>query len=130
MTSDSSWRREAAVGILADLRRTDPRLLLGGQDIERLAPAVECWLERGARPFAVTAALTAHLPSEPSNPAGLLAHRLTVQMPPAQAPTPRAPAFVPPHPFQNCTDESCGLAFRALEPGLCGECRAAGATVA
>ncbi|MFI9060366.1 helix-turn-helix domain-containing protein [Streptomyces sp. NPDC053429] len=63
-------------------------------------------------------------PVNPDNPAGLLARRLTVQLPPPLAETPRAPAFVPPDPFQTCTEETCGLAFRAPEPGLCGECRA------
>lgn len=121
---DNPWRREAAVGILAELRRLDSRLLLGRQDIERLAPAVEAWLERGARPFGITAALMANLPPQPRNPAGLIAYRLTAQLPPALAETPRAEAPVPPDPFQNCTDETCGLAFRAQEPGLCGECLA------
>ncbi|MGW7102526.1 helix-turn-helix domain-containing protein [Streptomyces sp. NPDC054838] len=121
---DNPWRRDAAVAILTDLRRVDSRLLLGRQDIERLAPAVEAWLERAARPVGITAALTANLPAQLRNPGGLVARRLTVQLPPALAETPRAPAFVPPDPFQTCTDDTCGLAFRAPEPGLCGECRA------
>ncbi|MFF1559009.1 hypothetical protein [Streptomyces sp. NPDC058279] len=127
---DNPWRRDAAVSVLTDLRCEDPRLLLGRQDIERLAPAVEAWLERGARPDGITAVLTANLSPRPRNPAGLLAYRLTVQLPPALAATPRPEAHVPPDPFQNCTDETSGLAFRALEPGLCGECLADAADAA
>ncbi|MFC6984048.1 helix-turn-helix domain-containing protein [Streptomyces cirratus] len=121
---DNPWRHEAAVTVLTDLRRLDSRLLLGRQDIECLAPAVEAWLERGARPGGITAALTANLPPQPRNPAGLVAYRLTAQLPPTLAHLPRPAAHVPPDPFQTCEDETCGLAFRSREPGLCGECRA------
>ncbi|MBT2402487.1 MULTISPECIES: helix-turn-helix domain-containing protein [unclassified Streptomyces] len=124
---DNHWRRAAAITVLGDLRRLDSRLVLGQQDIDRLAPAVEAWLERGVSPGAVGAALTANLPSPPRNPAGLVAHRLTEQLPPALPATPRAPAYVPPHPFQTCEAESCGLAFRSPAPGLCGGCREAAA---
>ena len=44
--------------------------------VDRLAPGVEAWLERGASPQAVTAALTSNLPAQPRNPAGHIAHRL------------------------------------------------------
>ncbi|THA56360.1 helix-turn-helix domain-containing protein [Streptomyces sp. A1136] len=124
LNRDNPWRHEAAVTVLTDLRRLDSRLLLGRQDIERLAPAVEAWLERGARPGGITAALTANLPPQPRNPAGLVAYRLAAQLPPALADVPRPAAHVPPDPFQTCEDEACGLAFRSREPGLCGECRA------
>ncbi|MGW6972962.1 helix-turn-helix domain-containing protein [Streptomyces sp. NPDC054952] len=122
---DNPWRRDAATAILTDLRRADARLLLGRQDIERLTPAVEAWLERGARPAGILAVLTANLPPQLRNPAGLIAHRLTAQLPPALPDEgPRAPAHVPPDPFQTCEDDACGLAFRSPVPGLCGECRA------
>ncbi|MFF3427446.1 helix-turn-helix domain-containing protein [Streptomyces sp. NPDC002602] len=122
---DNPWRRDAATAVLTDLRRADARLLLGRQDIERLTPAVEAWLERGARPAGILAALTANLPAQPRNPAGLIAHRLTAQLPPALPDEgPRAPAHVPPDPFQTCDNDDCGLAFRSPVPGLCGECRA------
>lgn len=118
---DNPWRRVAATTVLSDLRRLDSRLVLGQQDIDRLAPAVEAWLERGVGPAAITAALTANLPPQPHNPAGLVAYRLTVQLPPELAPVaPRAP-YVPPDPFQTC--DKCDLAFRAPAPGHCGVCR-------
>ncbi|MGW0394226.1 helix-turn-helix domain-containing protein [Streptomyces sp. NPDC003042] len=117
------WRSLAATEILRELRRVDSRLTLGTQDIERLAPAVEAWLERGVRPAAITTALASNLPPQPHNPAGLVAYRLTVQLPPELADVPRQAPYVPPDPFQTCQDEECGLAFRAPEPGLCGECR-------
>ncbi|MFE2526150.1 helix-turn-helix domain-containing protein [Streptomyces sp. NPDC059382] len=122
---DNPWRRDAATAVLTDLRHADARLLLGRQDIERLTPAVEAWLERGARPAGILAVLTANLPPQLRNPAGLIAHRLTAQLPPALPDEgPRAPAHVPPDPFQTCEDDACGLAFRSPAPGLCGECRA------
>ncbi|MFD9336001.1 helix-turn-helix domain-containing protein [Streptomyces sp. NPDC060028] len=115
------WRTLAARELLAELRRIDSRLLLSARDIERLTPAVEAWLERGASPAAITAALTANLPPQPRNPAGLLAHRLTAQLPPELLPVPVRPAYVPPDPFQTC--EKCDLAFRAPTPGHCRDCR-------
>ncbi|MFD9355839.1 hypothetical protein [Streptomyces sp. NPDC060031] len=115
------WRSLAAGELLAELRRIDSRLLLGARDIERLTPAVEAWLERGASPAAVTAALTSNLPPQPRNPAGLIAHRLTAQLPPGLLPVPVRPAYVPPDPFQTC--ERCDLAFRAPAPGHCRDCR-------
>ncbi|MER5929833.1 helix-turn-helix domain-containing protein [Streptomyces sp. NPDC002054] len=117
-------RRRAAEGLLARLRRVDPRLLLGARDIEWLAPGVEAWFERGATADAVTVALTANLLPQPRNPAGLIAHRLTVQLPPGLPPSPRAAPFVPPDPMQNC--DHCDRGFRAPAPGRCGDCRTGG----
>ncbi|MFE5540562.1 helix-turn-helix domain-containing protein [Streptomyces sp. NPDC056492] len=121
---DNPARRRLAEEILAELRRVDPRLLLGERDIQRLAGAVEAWLERGATHQAVTSALTANLPDHPRNPAGLIAHRLTAQLPPDLAPRPRRAPFVPPDPFQSC--EKCDLAFRAPAPGTCPGCTRTG----
>ncbi|MGW7459582.1 helix-turn-helix domain-containing protein [Streptomyces sp. NPDC054797] len=114
------FRRQVAAALLTELRRFDHRLLLGAEDIDRLAPAVEAWLERGARPESVLAVLTANPPPQIRNPAGLIAHRLTAQLPPPLEPVPRAPAFVPPDPFQTC--QTCDLAFRAPAPGHCQSC--------
>lgn len=111
-------RHRAATALLADLRRDDPRLLLAERDVHRLAPGVAAWLERGAGPDAVRAALAANLPEQPRHPAALLAHRLTTLMPP---PLPAAPKVVRPDPFQTCED--CDRAFRAPEPGRCRDCR-------
>ncbi|WP_329313946.1 hypothetical protein OG723_18880 [Streptomyces sp. NBC_01278] len=119
--ADNPARRQLAEELLAELRRADPRLLLGARDVQRLAGGVEAWLERGATHQAVTSALTANLPDHPRNPAGLIAHRLTVQLPPLLAPPPHRDPFVPPDPFQTC--ETCDRAFRAPTPGTCKGCR-------
>ncbi|MER7461664.1 helix-turn-helix domain-containing protein [Streptomyces sp. NPDC097981] len=118
---DNPARRQLAEELLAELRRADPRLLLGARDVQRLAGGVEAWLERGATHQAVTTALTANLPDHPRNPAGLIAHRLAVQLPPLLAPLPSRAPFVPPDPFQTC--EKCDLAFRSPTPGTCNGCR-------
>ncbi|MEV0415250.1 helix-turn-helix domain-containing protein [Streptomyces sp. NPDC050448] len=118
---DNPARRQLAEELLAELRRADPRLLLGARDIQRLAGGVEAWLERGATHQAVTSALTANLPDHPRNPAGLIAHRLTTQLPPGLAPPARREHFVPPDPFQAC--DKCDRAFRNPVPGTCKGCR-------
>ncbi|WP_445526476.1 helix-turn-helix domain-containing protein [Streptomyces cyslabdanicus] len=113
---------KAAADLLADLRRRDSRLLLSACDAAHLAPGVAAWLEREVSPAAVRHALTADLPSEGlRRPAAVLAHRLTVQLPPL-LPF-RAPAAPPParHPLQTC--EGCDRAFRAPDPGRCRDCR-------
>ncbi|MFB6842102.1 helix-turn-helix domain-containing protein [Streptomyces sp. NPDC056361] len=109
-----------AVGVLCDLRRTDPRLLISATDAEHLAPGVVTWLERDFTPESVHRALTTTLPPEPLHrPAALLAHRLAAQLPPL-------PPFRPPrdpatrHPLQNC--DICDRAYRGPEPGTCAGC--------
>ncbi|MBD0841176.1 helix-turn-helix domain-containing protein [Streptomyces sp. TRM68416] len=110
---------QAAVDVLAGLRRHDPRLLLSAADAEHLAPGVAAWLEREFTPAAVARALTENLPPEPlTRPAALLAHRLTAQLPP---PPPFQPPSDPRHPLQNC--DGCDRAFRAPAPGRCRDCR-------
>ncbi|MER5617218.1 helix-turn-helix domain-containing protein [Streptomyces sp. NPDC002215] len=114
-------RHRTALDLLADLRRHEPRLLLGEADICRLAPAVAAWFERDAHPDVVRRTLVADLPEPLIRPAGLLAHRLTALLPP---PLPTAPAEEPAprrDPLQNC--DGCDRAFRAPEPGHCRECR-------
>ncbi|MFF7500251.1 helix-turn-helix domain-containing protein [Streptomyces lavendulae] len=115
-----SPRRQAAMTLLARLRRIDHRLLLGQRDIERLAGDVEVWLERGASMDAITTALTARIPHPLTNPAGLIAHRLKAQLPPILEPESRRAAPVRPHPMQNCT--RCDRGFRGPAPGTCGGC--------
>ncbi|WP_406425150.1 helix-turn-helix domain-containing protein [Streptomyces sp. NBC_00873] len=114
-------RHRAAIDLLAGLRRHEPRLLLTGSDIHRLAPAVAAWLERDAHPDAVRRALTTNLPGPLEHPAGLLAHRLTAHLPPP-LPVASAPVTAPgPHPLQDC--DGCDRPFRAPEPGRCRDCR-------
>ncbi|THA37779.1 hypothetical protein [Streptomyces sp. A1547] len=68
----------------------------------------------------MTSALTANLPGNPRNPAGLIAHRLTAQLPPSLPPLARRTQFVPPDAFQTC--EKCDRVFRAPTPGTCKGC--------
>ncbi|MFF8533539.1 helix-turn-helix domain-containing protein [Streptomyces sp. NPDC015532] len=112
-------RHLTATVLLASLHREDPRLLLSERDVNRLAPAVSAWLERGVAPGAVRATLTSGLPREPlRHPAGVMSHRLTESLPPR---TPTVPVTARPHPLQNC--DGCDRAFRASEPGRCARCR-------
>ncbi|MET9695655.1 helix-turn-helix domain-containing protein [Streptomyces sp. NPDC006529] len=124
----SPARREAAARILVALRAVDPRLLLGTRDIERFVPATEAWLERGAAPDAVIAALSGDLPPHPRNPAGLVAYRLAVRIPPERVPAAAGPFPVRPpgpEPLRNC--DHCDRAYRGPEPGCCDGCRSSGA---
>ncbi|WP_308407373.1 helix-turn-helix domain-containing protein [Streptomyces platensis] len=118
-----------ARALLVSLRRTDDRLTLPERDVRRLAPAVAAWFENGATTEAVHRTLTADLPPDLKNPAGLLAHRLRELLPP---PLPAGPETPPgpdrgedrssrPAPFQTC--DGCERAFRGREPGLCRDCR-------
>ncbi|MFJ4581606.1 helix-turn-helix domain-containing protein [Streptomyces echinatus] len=114
---------EAATGLLADLHRHDPRLLLSARDTAHLAPGVAAWLERDVAPAAVRRALTADLPPQGvRRPAALLAHRLAAQLPPP--PPFRVPAAPQPprYPMRNC--DGCDRAFRSPDPVTrCRDCR-------
>ncbi|MEU5300747.1 helix-turn-helix domain-containing protein [Streptomyces noursei] len=121
----SSQHLTTATALLANLRRDDARLLLPVRDIDRLAPGVAAWLERGVSPEDVRRALSADLPVPVRNPAGLVAHRLTALLPPPLPETPPSPPPEPtapgPAPFQTC--DGCERAFRGREAGLCRDCR-------
>jgi hypothetical protein len=127
--SASGEHRTTARSLLVSLRRTDDRLTLPERDVRRLAPSVTAWFENGASAAAVRRTLTAGLPPDLKNPAGLLAHRLRELLPP---PLPAGPETPPdpdrgegrrprPAPFQTC--DGCERAFRGREPGLCRDCR-------
>ncbi|MEW2059726.1 hypothetical protein AB0899_02950 [Streptomyces sp. NPDC007002] len=105
----------AAAGLLAGLHRTAPPFLLSEEDVRGLVPGVAAWLERGARPDAVRAAITDDPPVPLRHPAKLLRHRLATLIPPPP------PAAVPVVPLQNCDD--CDRAFRSSVPGRCRGCR-------
>ncbi|MGW1297990.1 hypothetical protein [Streptomyces sp. NPDC002533] len=107
----------AAADLLSGLPRTAPLFLLSEEDVRGLVPGVAAWLERGARPDAVRAALTDDPPVPLQHPAKLLRHRLIALLPPP------LPAAVPVVPLQNCDD--CDRAFRSSVPGCCRECREA-----
>ncbi|MBK0374960.1 hypothetical protein I3215_18980 [Streptomyces sp. RB110-1] len=107
-----------AVRLLARLHDTAPRFVLSGQDVERLAPGVAAWLERGVRPDAVRAALTDDPPVPLRHPAKLLRHRLIALLPPP------LPAAAPVVPLQNC--DGCDRAFRSAVPGECRGCAETG----
>ncbi|ALO95953.1 DNA-binding protein [Streptomyces hygroscopicus subsp. limoneus] len=114
---------EAATGLLADLHRHDPRLLLSARDAAHLAPGVAAWLERDVAPAAVRRALTADLPPEGVRcPAALLAHRLTAQLPPPPPFRERVAPQPPRYPMRNC--DGCDRGFRSPDPGArCRDCR-------
>ncbi|MFE6697381.1 hypothetical protein [Streptomyces sp. NPDC057718] len=104
----------AAADLLAGLPRVAPAFLLSEEDVRGLVPGVAAWLERGARPDAVRAAITDDPPVPLRHPAKLLRHRLAALLPPP------LPAAVPAVPLQNCDD--CDRAFRSSVPGCCGGC--------
>ncbi|MFF8443040.1 hypothetical protein ACF07U_19515 [Streptomyces californicus] len=106
-----------AVRLLARLHVTAPRFVLSEQDVERLAPGVAAWLERGVRPDAVRAALTDDPPVPLRHPAKLLRHRLIALLPPAP------PAAAPVVPLQNC--DGCDRSFRSAGHDRCRDCREA-----
>jgi hypothetical protein len=116
---------EEAVTLLAGLRRTDERLTLSLRDVNRLAPSVVDWLERGTTPAAVHRTLTADLPVPMKHPAGVIAYRLRELLPPPlpvlPAPPPATSGAHRPPPFQDC--DGCERVFRAPEPGRCRDCR-------
>ncbi|WP_282697555.1 helix-turn-helix domain-containing protein [Streptomyces sp. CC208A] len=110
---------ELALGVVAALRREDPRLLVSAAEAEHLAPGVAAWIERDLAPHEVLRALTHDLPAEPLHrPAALIAHRLADRLPPLPAPGRTPPAAR--HPLQNC--DRCDHAYRAPEPGICDGC--------
>ncbi|WP_069736472.1 hypothetical protein [Streptomyces sp. EN27] len=111
----------AAADLLAGLPKTAPLFLLSEEDVRGLVPGVAAWLERGARPDAVRAAITDDPPAPLRHPAKLLRHRLATLLPPP------LPAAEPTVPLQNCDD--CDRAFRSSVPGCCRGCRDARAYV-
>ncbi|EWS93906.1 hypothetical protein K7395_13010 [Streptomyces filamentosus] len=104
----------AAADLLAGLPKTAPLFLLSEEDVRGLVPGVAAWLERGARPDAVRAAITDDPPVPLRHPAKLLRHRLATLLPPP------LPAAEPVVPLQNCDD--CDRAFRSSVPGVCRGC--------
>ncbi|MFC9857247.1 MULTISPECIES: hypothetical protein [unclassified Streptomyces] len=106
----------AAADLLAGLPRTVAQLVLSERDVQELTPGAAAWLERGATPAALRAALTGDLPVPLKHPAKLLRHRLIALLPPLP---PTAPPVVP---MQNCDD--CDRAFRSPDAGPCRDCRA------
>ncbi|MDX2525547.1 helix-turn-helix domain-containing protein [Streptomyces europaeiscabiei] len=112
---------QTATDLLADLRRTDARLLLSACDTAHLAPGVAAWLERDLTPTAVREALTGALPSEPLHrPAALLAHRLAAQLPPP--PPFRAPASPPSVHYEMTNCDGCDRGFRGPKGSRCRDC--------
>ncbi|ULR52818.1 helix-turn-helix domain-containing protein [Streptomyces deccanensis] len=112
---------QTATDLLADLRRTDPRLLFSACDAAHLAPGVAAWLERDLTPTAVRHALTDDLPNEPLHrPAAFLAHRLIAQLPPL--PPFREPASPPAVHYDMTNCDGCDRGFRSPQGSRCRDC--------
>lgn len=105
-----------AADLLSGLRARDSRLLLTERDVNRLAPSVDAWLERGVPLAAVRRTLTSGLPEDPiKHPAAFLAHRLTALLPPPLPAPPRPSTASEPPPPGPLSD------LRRLRPGLPGD---------
>ena len=70
-----------AVSTLFRVIRPEPRLRLGSQEAQRLAPLVAAWLERGCTEQDLAQALLPGLPAHVHSPASLLRDRLTRKLP-------------------------------------------------
>ncbi|MEE1837616.1 hypothetical protein [Streptomyces sp. SP17KL33] len=114
-----------AIGLLAGLRRVDPRLVLSEREAARLAPAVTRWLGAGLLPTQITDHLTARLPEDLLvRPVGILAYRLketplTTPAPATGSPeTPERPVVLD---MRNC--DGCDRGFRSAGHSHCRDCR-------
>jgi hypothetical protein len=74
-------KQQHAYSVLAGITSREPRLALGERELLRLAGEVAIWLER-TTPEHLEKALTAGLPFEVGNPAGLVRARLLDKLPP------------------------------------------------
>ncbi|MBD9724381.1 hypothetical protein PV755_02415 [Streptomyces caniscabiei] len=114
-----------AIGLLAGLRRVDPRLVLSEREAARLALAVTRWLGAGLLPTQITDHLTARLPADLLvRPVGILAYRLKETPLTAPAPATGSPR-TPEHPvvleMRNC--DGCDRGFRSAGHSRCRDCR-------
>ncbi|MCX5397534.1 hypothetical protein [Streptomyces sp. NBC_00102] len=124
-SADELARLAVAVELLAGLRARDHRLVLSEKEVEKLAPALVVWLERGVRRDAVSRALLEDLPPIVKYPAKFVGCRLADRLPPPlptgagrrEAPREPAPGVAL---LQNC--EGCDRAFRSPAPGRCDRC--------
>ncbi|MFM9584882.1 hypothetical protein [Streptomyces caniscabiei] len=112
-----------AIGLLAGLRRVDPRLVLSEREAARLAPAVTRWLGAGLLPTQITDHLTARLPADLHvRPVGILDYRLKetpLTAPDTASPeTPERPAVLR---MRNC--DGCDRGFRSAGHSHCRDCR-------
>ncbi|MFJ3087503.1 MarR family transcriptional regulator [Streptomyces sp. NPDC086838] len=106
---------------LAELGRTDPRLVLSAADCTALEELAAQWFARGADANHLTRALTAGLPEAVDSPVGFVRRRLVDKLPP-HLPTPATRTAPVRHLMIECTD--CGAVGRpeVFRDGLCGPC--------
>ncbi|MGW1074960.1 hypothetical protein [Streptomyces sp. NPDC002537] len=105
-----------AYAVLANVGRTDPRMMLSAAECGQLEALAEEWFARGATERELVGALTAGLPPEVHCPGALARTRLLAKMPPERpAPSPEASGLM------EC--EGCGAPGRALPGGRCRACR-------
>ncbi|PZT72339.1 MULTISPECIES: MarR family transcriptional regulator [unclassified Streptomyces] len=107
---------------LAELGRTDPRLVLSAADCAALEQLAAQWFARGADADHLTRALTAGLPEAVDSPVGFVRRRLVDKLPP-QLPAPAAQGAPTRHLMIECADCRTPGPPEAFRDGLCRPCR-------
>ncbi|WP_405898414.1 MarR family transcriptional regulator [Streptomyces sp. NBC_00727] len=106
---------------LAELGRTDPRLVLSAADCAALEQLAAQWFARGADANHLTHALTAGLPEAVDSPVGFVRRRLVDKLPP-QLPAPAPQAAPARHLMIECADCRTPGPPEVFRDGLCGPC--------
>jgi hypothetical protein len=106
---DADQEIATSAALLARVARTEPKLILGRQEVLQLAPLVARWRRRGASEPHILHTLTAGLPPSVHHPARFIESRLRSKMPAEPVRTP---------PRLEC--EECRAPVGAA--GLCGTC--------
>ncbi|MFE6763113.1 MarR family transcriptional regulator [Streptomyces sp. NPDC057689] len=106
---------------LAELGRTDPRLVLSAADCAALEELAAQWFARGADAHHLTRALTAGLPEAVDSPVGFVRRRLVDKLPP-YLPAPAAQAAPARHLMIECADCRTPGPPEVFRDGLCGPC--------
>ncbi|PZT76378.1 MarR family transcriptional regulator [Streptomyces sp. AC1-42W] len=106
---------------LAELGRTDPRLVLSAADCVALEQLAAQWFARGADANHLTRALTAGLPEAVDSPVGFVRRRLVDKLPP-HLPAPVTRAAPARHLMIECADCRTPGPPEVFRDGLCGPC--------
>ncbi|SEC70493.1 hypothetical protein SAMN05216483_2233 [Streptomyces sp. 2131.1] len=106
---------------LAELGRTDPRLVLSAADCTALEQLAAQWFARGADAQHLTRVLAAGLPEAVGSPVGFVRRRLVDKLPP-HLPAPAAQAAPARHLMIECADCRTPGPPQVFRDGLCGPC--------